>query len=264
MAEGVAYWRETPTRWGTMYVPKGDKFVGASLIAYGEFSPGEWRFLVNLLEPGMTVLDIGANIGALTLPLAQQVGIIGSVYAFEPQPELANLLAKNVAQARIGSPVSIIRKAVGKEAATLSVPPLDYAREFNFGGVELGKEGRPVDVITVDSLDLPECHLIKADVEGMELDVLLGAQQTIARHRPMLYIEADQQPKVPALKRQLSKMRYRWYQHRPRLWSADNWRGLLWPLKDFDTTVSINLVCIPQERPKADWEKALEGMEWFE
>jgi len=68
-----------------MIYNKNDMYVGKSLELYGEFSEGEVDLFRQLVHQGDTVLEIGANLGAHTLVLAQLAGEGGCVYAFEPQ-----------------------------------------------------------------------------------------------------------------------------------------------------------------------------------
>jgi FkbM family methyltransferase len=79
------------------------------------------------------------------------------------------------------------QQAVGAHGGEILVPPLDPRMPQNFGGLSLlnATEGEPVPVRALDEYALPACSLIKADVEGMEMDVLLGAHR-VARHRPFL------------------------------------------------------------------------------
>jgi len=107
------------------------------------------------------------------------------------------------------------------------VPNLDYAAAYNFGGVALGEspDGERVPLLTVDSLNLPACHLIKIDVEGMESDVIAGAEETIRRFRPVLYLENDREKRSAALIRQLLALDYRLYWHLPPLFNPQNFFG---------------------------------------
>src|ERR1035437_10176539 len=75
-----------------------DEFIGKSLQLYGEFSDAELDVMRKTVKPGDTVLDVGANVGALTVPMAQMVGPSGKVIAWEPQPETFALLKKNIEQ----------------------------------------------------------------------------------------------------------------------------------------------------------------------
>ena len=84
-------------RHGTMLFNAGDIYIGASLAAYGEFSEGEVALFRQLLRPGMTALDVGANIGAFTLPMARLVGATGRVIAWEPQRIVVQTLCANLA-----------------------------------------------------------------------------------------------------------------------------------------------------------------------
>jgi hypothetical protein len=80
-------------------------------------------------------------------------------------------------------------------------------------------------MLTIDQLDLAVCHLIKIDVEGMEGDVISGAEQALQRLRPMLYLENDRPEKSAALIEQLLGLDYRLYWHLPQLFNPDNYFG---------------------------------------
>lgn len=200
----------TATRYGPMLYNRHDLYVGRSLAAYGEWCEEEVALMCALLGPGDVVLDLGANIGAHTLPLARAVGPTGHVYAFEPQRIVYQTLCANLALNSLTN-VHTYMMAIGAEPGVIAVPPLDYTQADNFGGLRL-KAGSPageeVDVVTVDMLPLPGCRLIKIDVEEMELDVLRGAVQTLARFRPFLFVEANPGPLRDPLIRFLAAQDY--------------------------------------------------------
>ena len=163
-------------RHGMMIYNMNDEFIGRSLDLYGEFSEGEIGLFQQAIKPGQLVLDVGANIGAHTVWLAQAVGPTGTVLAFEPQRIVHQTLCANLALNNIVN-VYAYCAAVGKTPGTIVVPSLDPLEPNNFGGVELGdgEKGEVTPVLTIDGLDLSECHFLKIDVEGMELEVLEGA-----------------------------------------------------------------------------------------
>ena len=179
------------TRHGLMAYNVNDIYVGRSLDCYGEYSRGETTLFAQLAGSGSVAVDVGANIGALTIPLARMVGPGGSVIAMEPQRAAYQLLCANLALNELGN-VRAIQAAVGRAPGRTFVPVLDQAKPVNFGAVEVtDMGGEPVGVISIDSLQLPACHLIKIDVEGQEQSVIAGAAKTIARLRPTLYVEND-------------------------------------------------------------------------
>src|SRR4051794_21224650 len=83
-------------RHGAMMYFAGDQYVGRSFDLYGEFSEGETALFAQVLKPGMTAIDAGANIGAHTVYFAKAVGPEGRVHAFEPQRRVYYLLCGNV------------------------------------------------------------------------------------------------------------------------------------------------------------------------
>jgi FkbM family methyltransferase len=242
-------------RHGLFFVLTSDVNVGRSLEFYGEFSEVEAALLVSLVRPGAVVLDIGANMGAFTIPLAHAVGPTGHVLAFEPQTIFHRIIRANAAVNNLAGVVSVRQAAIGESRGRIDVPIFDYALDSNFGGWDIslrqfsGQPIRPlpsetVDLITVDGLALGACDLIKIDVEGMELDVIAGAKETIGRHRPVIYLEARE--KAPALFASLDALGYRAWWHHPPMFNPANFRGVaenLWP-----GLPSLNVLCLPSEK----------------
>ena len=232
-------------RYGTMLYLRQDIYVGRSFAEYGEYSEGEVALFRQCVRPGDVALDIGANFGSHTIPLAQFVGPAGAVYAFEPQRILFQILCGNVALNELGN-VRALSVALGRAAGRTKVPALDYRGANNFGGIPLGGEhGEDVAVLALDQVELPKLRFIKLDVEGMELDVLAGARQTLARHRPILYVENDRAEKAEALVAQLQQDGYRMWWHTPPLYNPGNFLGN--PQNVFGNIVSFNMLCLPRE-----------------
>jgi hypothetical protein len=125
------------------------------------------------------------------------------------------------------------------------VPPLDHGQENNYGGINLraGGAGERVPVVTIDSLELPACALIKVDVEGMELDVLRGATQTIKRHRPRLFVENNGTDRSPPLISWLLEQGYRLFWHVTPLFNPRNFANA--SEDAFANLNSTNMLCLP-------------------
>lgn len=234
-------------RHGLVLYPVLDEFVGRSVDLYGEWSPGDAEVVSRYLRPGMTALDIGANLGTFTLFLSAAVGAGGRVHAFEPVEASRRLLAANCALNGLGQ-VEIHAAAVGAAAGVATVPEVDFSRVGNFGAAALGPDGsgRVVGMVAIDDLDLAACDLIKADVEGHERDVLLGAHRTIARFRPVLLLENEEPSLSAALIEALVALDYRLWWHGPPLFTPDNWFGCLDDA--FPGLGSLNLLALPAER----------------
>ena len=228
-------------RYGPMAYLATDQYVGQSLDRYGEFSEGEVELFRQVIRPGWTVVEIGADMGAHTVFLAKATGSLGRVLALEPQRVIFQILCANLALNGL-SHVEAFHAAAGREPGTITVPRLDYTARQNFGGVSLGSHaaGEAVQQMTIDGLKLPACHLLKIDVEGMEGEVLAGAEQTIRRWRPVLYVENDRPEKSAELIRQALGLGYRLYWHLPRLFNPHNYFGVTENI--FGTIVSANML----------------------
>src|SRR5258706_3868087 len=105
-------------------------------------------------------------------------------------------------------------------------------------------QGERVALTTIDSLELDACHFIKIDVEGMEQAVVRGAQATLARHRPLLYVENDRPEHARALVSQLEALGYRLHWHLPPYFNPGNHARN--PVNVFGNIASRNMLCLPR------------------
>lgn len=250
-------------RYGLMLYSANDVYVGRSLDLYGEFAEGEVKIFRQLVRPGATVLDIGANIGAHTVALATIVGPKGRVLAIEPQRVIHQLLAANVALNGLQN-VATYQVALGSAAGRVRVPPLDYTTENNFGGLSLENigEGEEVPLLRVDDLNLATCQFAKIDVEGMELDALKGMSALIRRNRPAMYVENDRPNRSAPLIAHLLGLDYRLYFHSSRVFNPENFFAN--PANIYGVTTMHNMVCLPREAgQKIDLREITDPNEWL-
>jgi FkbM family methyltransferase len=205
--------------------------VGAQLMEKSAYDPREVATIKSLLElrrqyvgDGILAIDCGANIGVHTVEWSKLMRGWGSVIAIEAQERIFYALAGNLALQNCLN-VRAIWAAVDAECGTLAIPEPDYTAPASFGSFELkqrlGNEniGQAIDyekptqtiqTITLDSLALSRVDLIKLDVEGMELEALAGAVETIKCSRPVLVIEAIKVDKAQ-LEQLLAELGYDFY-----------------------------------------------------
>lgn len=149
--------------------------------------------MLPLLEPyihkGNTVIDIGAFISDHTEFYRQRVGRTGKVYAFEPNKAAFDCLVFNTQKY---SNVACFNLGASDKSENIAL-----VHDKN-AGAAYPTSGTDIPCITIDSLNLNECHFIKIDCEGYELKVLNGAKQTIEKYKPVMLIEINR----GALKRQ--------------------------------------------------------------
>lgn len=180
-----------PTRSGQLKFFTGDDPIGRSLREFGEWAGLELTLLSHFVTSGDTVVDVGANIGTHTIEFAHRVGPSGRVVAFEPQPMVLALLTENVMEARANN-VTIIGKAVGDATGETAVDALPAGLHANYGAARVSGAGTiPVALVSLDSIGLEACGLIKIDAEGQGGNVLAGAVDMIARFRPIIFIECN-------------------------------------------------------------------------
>lgn len=250
---------ETP--WGAItYLPR-DMYIGKGLTKYHEFSWYEAALFKELVKPECSVIEVGANIGCHTIALAQMTE--SDVHAWEPGPELCSLLRTNTAPF---PRVRVIEAAAGAARGRMLLPHLDFNAHQNFGAFPLNEITDPeARLPTASVAPIDDFHpaapvgFMKIDVEGMEVDVLVGARGVITRHHPRLYVENDRKDKSSRLIALLESMDYRLFWHLPPLFRPDNHAGDREDI--FPGIMSVNMVGIHHQERGFNFEILLEN-EW--
>jgi FkbM family methyltransferase len=186
--------------------------VGFQILEDGSYNQSEIDLTSSLLQlrqkyfgNGVIVIDCGANIGVHTIEWAKRMTGWGSVLAIEAQERIFYALAGNIAINNCLNATAVLA-AVSAKKGSMRIPRPDYLKPASFGSLELKLRtntefiGQPIDYsdekaveiqcLSVDSLGFKRIDLIKIDVEGMEFDVLDGAEKSIHDHHPILFVEA--------------------------------------------------------------------------
>ena len=174
--------------------------IDFSIYLLGAFERSTVNALQELVKPGYTVLDIGANIGAHTLHLAKSVGPSGRVFAFEPTNYAFGKLTRNLSlnpelQKRVTTAQLLLADEVGRprQAEIYSSWPLESGdgRHPKHLGQLQSTSNAGVDTLDhyAQTHGISRVDLIKIDVDGHEYPVLKGARELLARHTPTIVME---------------------------------------------------------------------------
>jgi FkbM family methyltransferase len=248
---------DTPLEKKTLALLRGD----ASTLFIRRDGTYEKHFLAlakMVLKEGDYAVDMGANLGYHTLTMAKLVGNAGRVFAFEPQRITFQQLNCNIFLNKLDN-VYTFNAALGEEESFAHIEQVDYYKEVagSFGtnigntSINLTSVGDKISKKTLDSLDLPRLNFIKIDIQGCELLALMGARNTITKHKPILFVEIEGHhlvkfkatPKM--LIKYIRQMGYRMYQ--------------------IKNEYPVDHLCIPEGQPLVDFGYPLEEVKtpWF-
>jgi FkbM family methyltransferase len=167
------------------------------LVNHGFYDPMESRYLLEAAAGAHVIFDIGANVGYYSLHWAPHMATGGQVHAFEPVPSTFAWLSRNIALNHLDGVIRANNIGLGAAPQTMSifVPELTGCGAASFRNLHPDEAWCEVEV-KLETLDryflasgLNRLELIKADVEGAELLVLQGGSETIAKYRPLIFIE---------------------------------------------------------------------------
>lgn len=231
------------------------EYIDSSIYFGGCFEPDTTAAINRLCRPGMTVVDIGANVGCHALRFAKLVGDSGRVVAFEPMAWARAKLLRNIELNGFGN--------ITVESVALSDSPGSreaYFRSSWQGSEESDPASLRRDTITFDTLDgyaerngIGRVDMVKLDVDGHEFKVMRGARRTLAAHRPLILIElgphllAGAGDDIGELVEFLSSLGYKFFDEATFEKFADT-AAVLRAIPRGDT---INVVLSPEDLPAA-------------
>lgn len=157
----------------------------------------EIRFVLRCLRAGDVAVDIGAHKGGFTYWMEKRVGPTGHVYAFEPQPSLAENLQKILAPSQSHTTLENMGLSSRVDEMVLTVPddkPSPGASLESRAERQSHWRSYRVPVTTLDEyfsrMSAP-IKLVKCDVEGHELEVFRGGEKLLRNHKPVLIFECE-------------------------------------------------------------------------
>jgi FkbM family methyltransferase len=169
------------------------------LLAEGDWFERELEFWRQYIQPGMNVIDIGANVGLYTFSAAIRVGVDGMVYAIEPFSGAVDCLHETCRINQIEN-VRVFKNAVGDRDGNARLV-LQASSEFNY--LATANESEDFDTETEEVIcmtlhtfmqqlaidnppEMERIDVIKISTEGNELAILIGGEQTLAKFAPMI------------------------------------------------------------------------------
>jgi FkbM family methyltransferase len=183
-----------------LWIDLRDKTLGRYFWVFRTYEPFEADLLERATQSGMTVVDLGANVGYLTVLLGHRVGPTGRVVSFEPDPTNFALLRRSVEANGLAN-VTCEQAAVMEKSAQASL----YLSEVNFGDHRVfeGKDderfnaGAARNKVQIRAVSLDEYlgkagltpGLIKMDIQGAEVAALSGMRRTLANPDLILFCE---------------------------------------------------------------------------
>jgi len=173
-----------------------NEYVQSQLYLFGAFEPATVKVLKRLVKSGDTVLDIGANVGYMSLVLAKCVGKSGKVFSFEPDSKNFALLNRNIAL----NPDCYI-KPIALAVSDSHQPIRLYHAKFDFNAGAhsmLPSEKHLSDFVEIEATTIDEfvtshglkkIDVIKIDIEGAKMKAFNGMTETLRNSRPLIVCE---------------------------------------------------------------------------
>ncbi len=170
-----------------------NRLAWTSLKLQDEYLTVTATMAAGMLRVGDVAIDVGANRGIVARAMLKAVGSSGTVHAFEPNPRLVSHLQRipglRIHPIALGKAPARLQLFIPEKNDTIS--SLSYDAVASSATAEELRHVAKVDVEvkTLDSMNMDPVRLIKVDAQGAELDVLLGAEKTVHRCRPVILVE---------------------------------------------------------------------------
>lgn len=168
--------------------PDADEFMVQQMPDDGGYQGGQLAAAMRYVKAWDLAVDGGAHVGTWTFTMASK---FKRVVSFEPSPDTFEALWHNMRELHPALNAELRNQALGKSHGhvTMTLDGFEQAIEMKNTGGRFAKEGGEIERITLDSLDLPALDFLKLDVEGGEVDAILGARDTLVKFKPVVLFE---------------------------------------------------------------------------
>jgi FkbM family methyltransferase len=192
------------TKYGLISLYANEVFIGNDFNRGLYWDENTLIQLRKYIDPAKNVLEIGGHCGTSSVVYASFIDEDSKCYVFEPQKKLFELLELNVRQNGLQAKIKCFNKGVfcylgagNMHDVDLDGGGGDVEKRFgeeshlpcNFGGVSMGRDGEPVELTTVDALDIDNLGFIHCDAQGAESFIFSSAVETLKKHRPAIFFE---------------------------------------------------------------------------
>ena len=185
--------KETKTKEGLFLELDQSDPVASGAVALGVYERYESEIFRSKVKPGMTIIDIGANLGYYTAIASRLTGDKGLVIAFEPEPNFFKLLSRNISRNNLNN-VACFELAIAEKNGLTDL----YLSSENKGhnSIIRSEELKTSVMVKTTTLDdflvsqkSAKVDIIKMDIEGAEILALEGMRETLTKHLPLLFLE---------------------------------------------------------------------------
>lgn len=188
---------ETPI--GNYYLPNN----APNDIVINSMKMGKYfeEYILDVAEryivPNTAVLDVGANLGQMSIQFSKLTGLGGEIYSFEADDYIFDFFLKSIEANKCTNIKPIFGAVYNEFNKILHFPKQDFLKFGAYGSYGLNPQssiGREVKTITIDSLEIKRpISFMKVDVQGSDLFAMQGAEQTIRRNKMPIIFEFEQQ-----------------------------------------------------------------------
>lgn len=175
-----------------------DEYIQGHLFLFNSFEPQTEKIFRKFIKKGDIAFDIGANIGYMSLMMADCVGQNGFVFAFEPIQNNFKSLINNISLNKFNN-IRYFKLAISNTNSIIKIyKPLDNNQGSYSMIVDPAKSNQEYEEVQTTTLDdfveqkkIEAVNFIKIDVEGAEYEVIQGMHKTISKFRPIIFMEIN-------------------------------------------------------------------------
>lgn len=193
------------TSFGNFVIDEYD-LIGNAIKSHKVWEYHLYEIYSKIITKEYYCVDAGANLGFHSIQFGK---LCKKVYSFEPQPYIYNQLCANILFNGLDNVIETYKLGLGDKEETQQLWNIEHENwvgngihnwggrgiiQEGYGGIERStkneiREEDTIKIATLDSFSIPKCDLIKIDIQGYEYNMFVGAQNTISKFKPIIFLE---------------------------------------------------------------------------